>query len=320
MQQRWQRGYWQTYNRGVSVAAVTADIKKSEQYNFIHKDMKESSLQSRSKTWKDVENPSTELALLDDSPEASILSKNATSSQWRGSPFWQGLSLGVFLFFWVANSELLQAISSGSIHTLIDSSNHNTKEPYNQPAFITWFSYNFMMLSIPLFVLPQFFYDNASLEEDPREKQQTRRQQLYHYVQVRWPGAGGLGMAPGPLGMLGHCWHLATLEHSHDCRPRVHFGGSIQCGLSIAGGLLCGLVGPPIEGSLHPFASHGDWHLVCGSLFHCSATLDGRREPSRDVKCHSHLSLSPSTTDVGSCRNGRIGCHWRNLFGLVARL
>lgn len=46
----------------------------------------------------------------------------------------QFLALSAFLVTWVANGELLQAITNGKII------------PYNKPVFVTWCSYNFMML------------------------------------------------------------------------------------------------------------------------------------------------------------------------------
>lgn len=49
----------------------------------------------------------------------------------------QVFALVVFLVSWVVNGEMLQGITTGSFGF----------EAYNKPVFITWFSYNFMMIS-----------------------------------------------------------------------------------------------------------------------------------------------------------------------------
>lgn len=81
----------------------------------------------------------------------------------------QVLSLMLFLITWVANGELLQGISSGSF---------GDQEAYDKPAFITWFSYNFMTLSL-LIVYPYVKYYRKNWTLD-------------HYVRHVWPGKLGL--------------------------------------------------------------------------------------------------------------------------------
>lgn len=53
--------------------------------------------------------------------------------------FFHAASLAVYLAAWVANGVLLQGITSGF--------GDNSSVSYNKPVAVTWFSYNFMMLS-----------------------------------------------------------------------------------------------------------------------------------------------------------------------------
>ena len=56
----------------------------------------------------------------------------------------QCLSISIYLVTWVANGEFLQGIINGLLCT----------PAYDKPAFISWFSYNYMILSMPLVVYP----------------------------------------------------------------------------------------------------------------------------------------------------------------------
>jgi len=56
---------------------------------------------------------------------------------------WKFLSIVIYLITWVANGELLQGITNGSVGIRV----------YDKPAAVTWFSYNFMILSSILVAL-----------------------------------------------------------------------------------------------------------------------------------------------------------------------
>ena len=116
----------------------------------------------------------------------------------RWAPFWQCVSLLSFIFFWVANGELLQAISSGSTDRLSRTSSMTAEEaPYNHPAFITWFSYNFMMLSVPIFLIPDAISNQMSMITKKTQDNALQKVQLVKILCdvfamfQQWPGALG---------------------------------------------------------------------------------------------------------------------------------
>jgi drug/metabolite transporter (DMT)-like permease len=87
----------------------------------------------------------------------------------------QVLSLSAFLILWVANSELLQGITSKDDKLFFPS-----EEAYDKPAFITWYSYNYMILSLLLAVYPYVKF---------------REWTLSHYIRYIWSGKLGLARA-----------------------------------------------------------------------------------------------------------------------------
>jgi len=81
------------------------------------------------------------------------------------------LSISAYLVSWVANSEMLQGISNGTLCP--------GGVPYDKPAALTWMSYNFMMLSF-LFVYPYAVF---------------RRGWTFSHYMYRWAGRIGLAGA-----------------------------------------------------------------------------------------------------------------------------
>jgi hypothetical protein len=82
----------------------------------------------------------------------------------------QVASLALYLVTWVANGVLLQGITSGFGDKRIS---------YNKPAAVTWFSYNFMMLSGLIFW----------------RHTQSSQESVYHFVRNTWAGDLGLKRA-----------------------------------------------------------------------------------------------------------------------------
>lgn len=62
----------------------------------------------------------------------------------KRNPILSIICLGCFLVSWVANGEILQRITTAGTFW---GDGTTTATPYNQPVWITWFSYNFMILS-----------------------------------------------------------------------------------------------------------------------------------------------------------------------------
>jgi len=84
----------------------------------------------------------------------------------------QILCIFFYLISWVANSELLQGITNGSLCP--------DHVPYDKPAFLSYFSYNYMMISW-VFVYPYAKF--------------RRRCSLPYYLTVIWPGRIGFRKA-----------------------------------------------------------------------------------------------------------------------------
>lgn len=111
----------------------------------------------------------------------------------------QVLSLAFFLIFWVANGECLQALSTGSLAP-------QEKTPFNQPVFITWCSYNFMLLSSGVVVLATSYSypsnnndDNkqdddlySSISDSAKKKHKNGWRQGWYFLCHVWPGKLGL--------------------------------------------------------------------------------------------------------------------------------
>lgn len=100
-----------------------------------------------------------------DDDDELISKPNVSSKNKTPKKIQQLISLVVFLLAWVANGEFLQAITNGSIGP----------RPYDKPVFITWCSYNFMILGL-VFVLREC---------------QRQRWTLRHYIQKVWAGRLG---------------------------------------------------------------------------------------------------------------------------------
>lgn len=76
------------------------------------------------------------------------------------------LSVLIYLIFWVANGERMQGVASGTM----------APEPFDRPAFLSWFSYCFMLLSwIPLILYCRLFL-NCTVKE---------------YLRSSWAGPSG---------------------------------------------------------------------------------------------------------------------------------
>ena len=122
--------------------------------------------------------------LFDDPENGSMIVKNSlmsmanpqlngTSSDFnRSRRLQQVLSLSAFLFSWVANSEMLQGISSGSLCP--------GGVAYDNPSAITWFSYNYMIIGLSVVYLYVV---------------RRRNWTLSFYVRHVWPGRLGLRKA-----------------------------------------------------------------------------------------------------------------------------
>jgi drug/metabolite transporter (DMT)-like permease len=74
------------------------------------------------------------------------------------------VSLTVYLIFWVANAEMMQGVASGTFLVA---------EPYDHPAFLSWYAYNCLLLCW----LPLLWYC-----------QNTLKCTVYDYLQLSWAG------------------------------------------------------------------------------------------------------------------------------------
>jgi drug/metabolite transporter (DMT)-like permease len=82
------------------------------------------------------------------------------------------LSVLIYLIFWVSNGERMQGVANGTM----------APEPFDRPAFLSWFSYNFMLLSwIPLILYCRFFL-HCTVRE---------------YFRSSWAGPSGFGYMLG---------------------------------------------------------------------------------------------------------------------------
>ena len=77
------------------------------------------------------------------------------------------LSVLIYLLLWVANAEMMQGVASGSL----------APEPFDRPAFLSWFSYNFMLLSW----IPLTWYCRNVINCT-----------IWEYIQTSWAGPSGL--------------------------------------------------------------------------------------------------------------------------------
>jgi drug/metabolite transporter (DMT)-like permease len=78
------------------------------------------------------------------------------------------VSILAYLLLWVANAEMMQGIANGTM----------APEAFDRPAFLSWFSYNFMLLSwIPLFGYCR----------------NCRKCSVIEFLQSTWAGSSGLG-------------------------------------------------------------------------------------------------------------------------------
>jgi len=107
--------------------------------------------------------------LLDDGDDQIIteISKRKTFGQTKR--FLQILTISIYLVTWVANGEMLQGISNGLICP--------GGVPYDKPAAITWFSYNYMLLSSVFVCTYVKWY---------------RKSSLVFYIRHVWAGRWGL--------------------------------------------------------------------------------------------------------------------------------
>jgi drug/metabolite transporter (DMT)-like permease len=76
----------------------------------------------------------------------------------------QIVSIFVYLITWVANGEILQVMTSTGINI------NGSTSRYNQPGAVTWFSYNFMTISLLLGVMmsktsPHHSHDNVKIRD-----------------------------------------------------------------------------------------------------------------------------------------------------------
>jgi len=99
----------------------------------------------------------------------------------------QVLSLSAFLVSWVANGEILQGISNGLLCP--------RSVPYDKPAAITWFSYNYMLLGFAV------VYPYAT---------RRRNWTMSFYVRCVW--AGDLGPTKSILACAGISFALQVLN------------------------------------------------------------------------------------------------------------
>jgi hypothetical protein len=104
-----------------------------------------------------------------------------TSTVRRSQPFLQVIAVSLYLITWVANGEMLQAV---------------TDKVYNKPAAITWFSYNFMCISLLFAATLKTWQTN---DASGYEKENVTNPNL-HWTKVFWKRliqewAGSLGVA-----------------------------------------------------------------------------------------------------------------------------
>lgn len=76
-------------------------------------------------------------------------------------------SVAIYLIFWVANGEMMQGVANGTL----------APEPFDRPAFLSWFSYNSMLLSW----IPLIWYCRK-----------IRKCPLDEYLRFSWASASGL--------------------------------------------------------------------------------------------------------------------------------
>jgi drug/metabolite transporter (DMT)-like permease len=163
-----------------------------------------------------------------DSTNTDKLSSPSSSSSQRsqyhhwndglGRRILQSVSLLIFVTLWVVNVEVLQAITTGG--PVLGIENHDT---YDKPVFVTWYSYNYLILSL-LFVMvlvatnKQHFLHNKNTinlrgDRTSCNSSNTTRSisgSILHYIRFTWPGR--LGLHRALLSCLLISWMLQFLN------------------------------------------------------------------------------------------------------------
>jgi hypothetical protein len=153
--------------------------------------------------------------------ESPALATSAPTSWYDGARrrVVQLLALTAFLILWEANVEVLQGITTGGPNLGMKS------QPYDKPVFITWYSYNYLTLSL-LFVTTFLTASNQRLQLSKnaantnlqhsknaailRDKTVNFTGSLLHYVRFTWPGR--LGFQRAMLSCLLISWLLQFLN------------------------------------------------------------------------------------------------------------
>lgn len=121
----------------------------------------------------------------------------------------QLVSLSVFLISSVANSDILQRITTGG--RILGMENH---EAYDKPVFITWYSYNYMILSLLFVMVPlttnkhHFQHNKNAINQ--RDTPVGLCGSFIHYFLHIWPGK--LGLPRAMLSCLVISWLLQFLN------------------------------------------------------------------------------------------------------------